>query len=69
MDRDTKFSEAFRGILLNEGVKSVRMPPQLPYLKAHLERFWRSLREECLDRMIFFGEDMSRRAVHSYAPD
>jgi putative transposase len=69
MDRDTKFSEAFRGILSGAGVKSVRLPPQSPNLNAHLERFWKSLREECLDRMIFFGEDMSRRAVHSYAPD
>jgi len=66
MDRDTKFSEAFRALLSDGGVKSVRLPPQSPNLNAHLERFWRSLREECLDRMIFFGEDMLRRAVHSY---
>jgi putative transposase len=66
MDRDTKFSKAFRGILSGAGVKSVRLPPQSPNLNAHLERFWRSLRQECLNRMIFFGEDRLRRAVHSY---
>jgi transposase InsO family protein len=66
MDRDAKFSKAFRAVLSNTGVTAVRLPPQSPNLNAHLERFWRSLREECLDRMIFFGEDMLRRAVHAY---
>jgi hypothetical protein len=42
------------------------LPPHSPNLNAHLERFWRSLREECLDRMIFFGEAMLRQAVRSY---
>ena len=37
-----------------------------PNLNSHLERFWRSLREECLDRMIFFGEEKLRRAIHAY---
>jgi transposase InsO family protein len=35
-------------------------------LNAHLERFFGSLRAECLDRMIFFGEKSLRRAIHSY---
>jgi putative transposase len=66
MDRDTKFSAAFRGMLGDAGTKPARLPPRSPNLNAQLERFWRSLREECLDRMIFFGEDMLRRAIHSY---
>jgi transposase InsO family protein len=66
MDRDTKFSEGFRGILEGAGVNAVRLPPRSPNLNAHLERFWRSLRAECLDRMIFFGEEMMRRAILSY---
>jgi putative transposase len=66
MDRDTKFSQGFRGILTTAGVKPVRLPARSPNLNAHLERFWRSLSEECLDRMIFFGENRLRRAVHSY---
>jgi transposase InsO family protein len=53
MDRDSKFSEAFRTTLCNAGVKSVRLPPRSPNLNAHLERFWRSLREECLDLRDF----------------
>ncbi len=56
MDRDTKFSASFRLLLSQTGVKSVRLPARSPNLNAHLERFMRSLKEECLDRMVFFGE-------------
>ena len=45
MDRDTKFSKTFRVVLSNAGVAAVRLPPHSPNLNAHLERFWRSLRE------------------------
>jgi transposase InsO family protein len=66
MDRDSKFSAAFRLVLANAGVNSVRLPPQSPNLNAHLERFWRSLREECVDRLIFFGEEALRRAIREF---
>ena len=66
MDRDTKFSEAFRRIVQETGVKPVRLPPRSPNLNSHLERFWRSLREECVDRMIFFGETALRQAVKEF---
>jgi len=56
MDRDTKFSEAFRIILEQAGVEAVRLPPQSPNLNPNLERFMRSSKEECLECMIFFGE-------------
>jgi len=63
MDRDGKFSPDFRAILKHEGVDAVLLPPKSPNLNAHLERFHRSLKEECLERMIFFGETMLRNAV------
>ena len=66
MDRDTKFSAAFREMLADAGTKAIRLPPRSPNLNAHLERFWRSLREECLDRVIFFGETSLRRAVQEF---
>ena len=66
MDRDTKFSDAFREILKDEGAKSVRLPPRSPDLNPHLERFMRSINEEALARMIFFGETMLRNAVRKY---
>jgi transposase InsO family protein len=67
MDRDAKFSDGFRTILKDTGVSSVRLPARSPNLNAHLERFWRSLRSECLDRLILFGESMLRRAVSDYS--
>jgi putative transposase len=66
MDRDTQFSAAFRSTLEQADVESVILPPRSPNLNAHLERFFGSLRAECLDRMIFFGEDSLRRAMKSY---
>lgn len=63
MDRDAKFSEAFRGILLAAGIKAVLLPPRSPNWNAHLERFHGSLKQECLSRRIFFGEGSLRRAI------
>ena len=66
MDRDTKFSESFRSFLSNEGVEPVRLPPRSPNMNAHLERFFGSLKSECLDRLILFGEKAMRNAVNQY---
>jgi transposase InsO family protein len=46
MDRDGAFCDSFRRTLREAGVKPVRLPPQSPNLNAHLERFWRSLKNE-----------------------
>ena len=66
MDRDKKFTDAFRKFLEDEGVESVRLPPRSPNLNPHLERFMRSVKEEALERMIFFGEKMLRAAVGQF---
>ena len=66
MDRDTKFTDAFRNILSYEGIECVRLPPKSPNLNSHLERFMRSVKEEALERMIFFGENMLRNATGEY---
>jgi transposase InsO family protein len=57
---------AFRQILADAGTAPVRLPPRSPNLNAHMERFWRSLRQECTDRMVFFGEGMLRRALREF---
>jgi transposase InsO family protein len=66
MDRDTKYTEEFRGHLDREGVKPVRCPVRAPNCNAVAERFVRSIKEECLDRMILFGEAFLRRALKEY---
>jgi transposase InsO family protein len=66
MDRDGKFCDSFRELLSGEGVEPVRLPPRSPNLNSHIERFMRSIKEECLDRMIFFGEHSLRNTIQSY---
>jgi transposase InsO family protein len=66
MDRDTKYTDAFRDHLDREGVKPVRCPVRAPNFNAFAERFVRSIKEECLDRMILFGEAFLRRALREY---
>jgi transposase InsO family protein len=66
MDRDAKFSEAFRIILEQAGVEAVRLPARSPNLNPNLERFMRSIKEECLERMIFFGERSLRVAAAEF---
>ena len=66
MDRDTKYTKAFRDSLDQEGVKPVRCPVRAPNCNAFAERFVRSIKDECLDRMILFGEASLRRALREY---
>jgi len=66
VDRDSKFCPAFKTILENEGVDPVPLPPKSRNLNAHLERFFGSLKSECLDRLILFGERALRNAVKEY---
>ncbi len=66
LDRDTKYSDAFRGILVREGVHVIRLPPRSPNLNAFAERFVRSMKVECLNRMIFLGQSSLRHAVTQY---
>lgn len=66
MDRDTKYTEGFMGHLDREGIKPVRCPVRAPNCNAFAERFVRSIKEECLNRMTFFGEISLRRAIREY---
>jgi transposase InsO family protein len=66
MDRDAKFTKAFRANLEREGVTPVRWPARATNCNAFAERFVRSVKSECLDRMILFGEASLRRALREY---
>ena len=65
-DRDPLYTAQFLGILAETGIEPVKIPPRSPNLNAFAERFVRSIKEECLERMIFFGEDSLRTAVREY---
>jgi putative transposase len=66
LDRDAKYSEGFRKVLVREGIHVVRLPPRSPNLNAFAERFVRSIKEECLNRMIFLGQASLRHAIGQY---
>ncbi len=66
LDRDSKFSKTFRNLLKNASVEVVRLPYRSPNLNAYAERFIRSIKDECLNRMIFFGERSLRKATREY---
>ena len=65
-DRDTKYTDQFLRILGNTGVESVLCPARAPNCNAYAERFVRSIKDECLSRMIFFGEASLHRAISEY---
>jgi transposase InsO family protein len=54
-DRDPRYTDAFIGILKSGGVKSVKIPVQSPNCNPHIERFIRTIRNECLDHLVLFG--------------
>jgi transposase InsO family protein len=62
-DRDPLFTLGFRETLAAAGVDVVRLPPRSPNLNAYAERFVRTVKESCLDRLILVGEASLRRAV------
>lgn len=65
-DRDAKFTAEFRHILQVVGVEVILTPRHAPNCNAHAERFVLSVKSECLNRMMFFGEASLRRAVGEY---
>ena len=65
-DRDAKWSEPVRARLQEGGLRVIQTTYRAPNANAHAERFVRSIKEECLDRLIPFGERHFRRAVAEF---
>jgi putative transposase len=65
-DRDPLFTEEFLMTLRDAGVQSVKLPARSPNLNAYAERFVRSIKESCLERLILFGESALRTAVQNF---
>jgi putative transposase len=65
-DRDTKFTQAFDGLLKSSGVEPVILPPRSPNLNAHCERFVRAIKEEALDRMLMLGDRSLSYVIQQY---
>lgn len=65
-DRDAKFCPAFDEILRSAGIQPILLPPRSPNLNAYVERWNRSVKEECLSKMILFGEASLRQVLSNY---
>ena len=65
-DRDPLFTDAFRHLLQDSGVKSVRLPARSPDLNPFAERFVLSIKSECLNRLIPLSESHLRMAISAY---
>ena len=63
IDRDGKYAPSVRAMIEAAGIEILRLPPCSPNLNAFAERFVRSIKEECLDRLILFGEPSLHRAI------
>jgi transposase InsO family protein len=65
-DRDTKFCASFRATLESGGIKPIQLPARSPNLNAFAERWARSAKQECLSKLILFGEASLRRALSEF---
>ena len=65
-DRDSKFCTDFQAALRRAGVKTIALPARSPNLNAFAERWVRSVKQECLSKLILFGPDRLWRVLREY---
>jgi putative transposase len=66
-DRDTKFTPAFDAVLRSEGIEVIRTPVQAPNANAFAERWVRTVRNDCLDRILILGRRHLERVLRVYS--
>jgi len=67
-DRDPLFTNAWVELLKSSGVESVRIPASSPNCSPHAERFVRTVRTECLNHFVIFGERHLRYLLREFIP-
>jgi putative transposase len=65
-DRDKKFGHGFDDVFRSEGIEVIRTPIQAPNANAHAERWVRTLRADCLDRILILGRRHLEHVLRTY---
>jgi putative transposase len=65
-DNDTSFTQAFDTVFRSEGIKVIHTPYRAPNANAHAERWIRSVREECLDKLLIINQAHPRRVMREF---
>jgi putative transposase len=65
-DNDSKFAEQFARVTADRGIQVLKTPYRAPKANAFCERLLRSVRQECLDHFLVFGERHLQRILKDY---
>jgi transposase InsO family protein len=65
-DRDGEFSWRFDEVLTSSGVQIIKTPPRSPRANSYAERFVGTLRRECLDHLLIYGQRHLRQVLAEY---
>jgi putative transposase len=66
-DRDSKFTSVFDQVLASNGVRIIKTPVRSPRANSFAERYVGTLRRECLDYLLIYGEQHLRRILTEYS--
>jgi transposase InsO family protein len=66
-DNDGAYGHVFSRRVMAMGIRDRPISPRSPWQNGHVERLIGTVRRECLDRMLIFGETHLRQVLTLYA--